>query len=103
MDAAMVLCTTVLNLEPCGLITTGVSDMLGCFAACQMQIQTVATFSVERAAIQCALSTPPSDDGARECNLGLPAGAALDLEALGKRCGARCKELADAQSRSFAP
>ncbi len=99
----MVLCTTALNLEPCGLITTGTSDMLGCFAACKMQIQTVATFRVERAAVECALSTPPAEDAPRECILGFPAGAALDVEALGKKCSARCKELAEAPTLSLAP
>ncbi len=93
MDAAILLCTTALNLEPCGLITTGMSDMLGCFAACRVQIQTVATFRVERAALECASSAPPPDDAPRECHLGFPPGAAVDVEALGKSCDARCEEL----------
>jgi hypothetical protein len=98
----MLLCTTVLNLEPCGLITTGMSDMLGCFAACQVQIRTVATLRVERAAIECASSVPPADVP-RECNLGFPPGAAVDVEALGKSCDARCKELATAGPLSPGP
>jgi hypothetical protein len=102
MDAAMVLCTTVLNLEPCGLVTTGVSDTLGCFAACQTQIRTVVTLRVERAAIECASSVAPADDAPRECSLDFPPTAALDLEALGKSCGARCKEIADALPQRFA-
>jgi hypothetical protein len=102
MDSAMVLCTTALNLEPCGLITTGIPDMIGCFAACQVQIQTVANFSVESAAATCASLPPPEGDAPRECDLHFPPSAALDLDALGKTCGARCKELADALPRSFA-
>jgi hypothetical protein len=102
MDSAMVLCTTALNLEPCGLITTGVPDMIGCFAACHVQIQTVANFTVERAAVECASLPAPPDDAPRECDLHFPPTAALDLDALGKTCGERCKELADALPRSFA-
>jgi len=101
MDAAMVLCTTVLSLEPCGLITTGVGDTLGCFAACKTQIETVAKFRVERAALECASSPPPPDDTPRACNLGLPPGTALDVEALGRECDARCKELAELLPKSL--
>jgi hypothetical protein len=100
MDAALVLCTTALNLEPCGLVTTGVSDMISCYAACQVQIHTVVTFSVERAAIECAAAEPPANDAPRECALDFPPTAAIDLEALGKSCDARCKELADGQPQS---
>jgi hypothetical protein len=102
MDAALVLCTTALNLEPCGLITTGMPDMLGCFAACQVQIHTVVAFSMERAAIECASAEAPEGDAPRECTLDFPPTAALDLEALGKSCGARCKEIADGLPRSSA-
>jgi hypothetical protein len=89
----MVLCTTVLSLEPCGLITTGVGDTLGCFAACKTQIETVAKFRVERAALECASSPPPPDDTPRACN--------LDVEALGRECDARCKELAELLPKSL--
>jgi hypothetical protein len=64
-----------------------------CLSGCQTQIQAVVELTVERAAEACAAS-PQVEGGTRECALNFPEGAAIDAPAIGKRCEARCEELA---------
>jgi hypothetical protein len=91
MDVAMVLCSSALNLAPCGVITTGPSDMTTCFAGCQSQIEAVVALTIDRAASECA-ALPPPEAGRRQCELRFPPTAALDLEVVSKTCDQLCGE-----------
>jgi hypothetical protein len=93
INAAMMFCSRTLNLTPCGLVTSGMDDVMVCLSGCQTQIETVVQLTVERAALDCA-SSPQPEGGARECALNFPEGAAIDAEAIGKQCVARCEQLA---------
>jgi hypothetical protein len=93
INAAMMFCSRTLNLTPCGLVTSGMDDVMVCLSGCQTQIETVVQLTVERAALDCA-SSPQPEGGARECALNFPEGAAIDAEAIGKQCAARCEQLA---------
>ncbi len=97
-DAAMLLCTTALNLTPCGLVTTGQKDTLTCFGLCQAQIDTVVGMTLENAAVACAVSPPP-EEGPRECTLAFPESAAFDVKAAQAHCNSRCESLAGDLSR----
>jgi hypothetical protein len=98
MDGAMLLCTHALNLAPCGLVTTGMTDVTNCFTACQVQIQIVEDFMIERAARACA-ALPPPEDRPRTCTLQFPATANVDREEDGKKCDARCEAMAEEATR----
>jgi hypothetical protein len=100
INAAMILCSHTLNLAPCGLVTSSADDVMVCFSGCQTQIETVVDLTVERAARECA-SSPPPEAGARECTLSFPESAAIDVPAVGKRCDARCEELASHGASGF--
>jgi hypothetical protein len=93
INVAMMLCSRTLNLTPCGLVTSGMDDVMVCLSGCQTQIQTIVQLTVERAALDCASSSQP-EGGARECALNFPEGAAIDAAAVGKECDARCEQLA---------
>jgi hypothetical protein len=93
LDVAMVLCSSALNLAPCGVVTSGISDVTTCFAGCQTQIETVVALTIQRAAQKCA-AAPPPEAGPRACELSFPPTAALDLEVAGRTCDQLCQELA---------
>jgi hypothetical protein len=97
MDVAMVLCSSALNLAPCGVITTGATDTMTCFAGCQTQIESVVAMTIEHAARKCAASPPP-EAGPRECALSFPPTAALDTEVAAKTCNSLCEELVAQES-----
>jgi hypothetical protein len=92
VNAAMMLCSHVLNLTPCGLVTSSPNDVMACFGACQSQIELVVGMLVEKAAVECASSIPKEGE-ARECALHFPPEAAVDAKELGRLCDARCVEL----------
>jgi len=98
VNAAMMLCSHVLNLTPCGLVTSSANDVMVCFSGCQTQIEFVVDLEVEQAAAACAV-TPPPEDQPRVCTLHFPEGAMIDAPALGKRCDARCEEIAAGTTR----
>jgi hypothetical protein len=99
IDVALVLCTHALNLSPCGLITTGVNDVMVCLSGCQTQIETVVAATIERAAETCA-HAPPPEAGPRECTLSFPPTAALDIEVVGHTCNTLCEEIAERVARA---
>jgi hypothetical protein len=92
VNAAMMLCSHMLNLTPCGLVTSSADEVVACFSGCQSQIEFVVELEVQEAANKCAASTP-QEDQVRECALHFPEGAAVDAPALGKLCNERCEEL----------
>jgi hypothetical protein len=92
INAAMVLCSHVMNLTPCGLVTSSANDVMVCFSGCQTQIDTVVMLTVEKAAETCA-SSPPPEDAPRACELSFPPSAAIDRPAIDKQCTDRCEEL----------
>jgi hypothetical protein len=92
VNAAMVLCSHVMNLTPCGLITSSANDVVVCFSGCQTQIDTVVMLTIEKAAETCA-SSPPPEDAPRACELHFPPSAAIDRPSIDKRCADRCEEL----------
>jgi hypothetical protein len=99
INAAMMLCSHVLNLTPCGLVTSSANDVMVCFSGCQTQIETVVGMTVERAALECAAAPQKEDAGARGCALHFPEGAAIDAPAIGKMCDERCEALAAREPR----
>jgi len=102
MDVAMVLCSSALNLAPCGVVTTGANDVMTCFAGCQTQIEAVVTMTIERAAEKCAASPPP-DAGPRRCALDFPPTAALDLEVAGEACSKLCEGMVEQAALTRSP
>ena len=91
VNAAMMMCSQMLNLTPCGLVTSGPNDVLACFAGCQSQIELVVDLLVEKAAQDCAAA--PKEGVPVACALHFPEGAMVDAKALGKLCDDRCDEL----------
>jgi len=98
LDVAMVMCSSALNLAPCGIIATGANDTMTCLSGCQSQIETVVAMTVQRAAEQCA-SGPLPEAGARECDLAFPATAALDTAVVGRTCNVLCEQMAGGPGR----
>jgi hypothetical protein len=96
----MLFCSHTLSLVPCGLVTSSASDVAVCLSGCQTQIEAVVELMVEQAAERCA-AEPRPEGGARECVLRFPEGAAVDAPGIGKRCDARCEELATRGAASF--
>jgi hypothetical protein len=102
MDVAMVLCSSALNLSPCGVVTSGANDVMTCFAGCQNQIETVVAMIIEHSAQQCA-AAPPPEAGPRRCTLAFPPTAALDIEIAGQTCNKRCEEIAEGAALTRSP
>jgi hypothetical protein len=102
MDVALMLCSSALNLAPCGVVTTGASDVMTCFAGCQTQIEAVVTMMIERAAEKCAASPPP-DAGPRRCTLEFPPTAALDREVAGDTCNKLCEGMVEKAALTRSP
>ncbi len=102
MDVAMVLCSSALNLAPCGVVTSGTDDIMTCFAGCQAQIESVVQMMIDSAAQKCALAPPP-EAGPRRCSLVFPPTAAIDVEMAGHTCDKLCEERAGSSALTRSP